>query len=120
MWRFLPQCGDYESVTRSRPTTWIHLDPLSLQQPGDLPLVQRCQTKRFSWRYQRSVDCYTVTNVANYTTQRWYTGIHLSWCWLGDLTTRHSTGGRHVTVNGTETYSYQQAHTTPAVANGYW
>ena len=75
------------------------------------------QQERFSW-LAGSVD--VTVNVANYTGNGGITGMICRGAgWSTAASGTYKAVGT-ITVNGVETYSYQQAHTVAAVANTYW
>lgn len=75
------------------------------------------QGERFTWN-ATSVD--TTVNVGDY----WGNGGITGYICRGTGWSIYTTGTQRavgtVTASGYETYSYQQAHTTAAVANSYW
>jgi len=76
------------------------------------------QNERFSWLVQ-SID--TTVDVADYWGNGGITGMicrGTGWA-SGPATSNYRATGT-ITVNGYETYNYQQAHTVAAIANGYW
>ena len=70
----------------------------------------------FSW--DGSVD--TTPSVADYVGSGGITGMRCTGAGWSIYTTGTERAVGTITVSGTETYSYQEPHTTPAVANTYW
>jgi len=76
------------------------------------------QNERFSWLVQ-SID--TTVDVADYWGNTGITGmICRGTGWASGPATSNARATGTITVAGYETYQYQQAHTTAAVANAYW